>query len=117
MKKKIVFGVLVLLFVGSSVLFAQNNAILVSGVYQVSNGGKGMIVITGDGDSRKVILRNNEGKIALTGTIRIVGTRINFSASTGEFEVWTLLDNESFSTSEGFIWYWVRNVRDSDLRR
>jgi hypothetical protein len=76
-----------------------------------------MIVITGDGDSRKVTLRNNEGKIALTGTIRIVGTRINFSASTGEFEVWTLLDNESFSTSEGFIWYWIRSARDSDLRR
>jgi len=100
-----------------SVLYAQNNATLESGVYQVSNGGKGMIVITGEGNSRKVILRNNEGKIAGSGTIRINGTRINFSASTGEFEVWTILDNESFSTSEGYIWYWVRSVRDSDLRR
>ena len=75
-----------------------------------------MIVITGNGNSRNVILRNNEGKIAGRGTIRISGTRINFSADTGDFEVWTILDNESFATSEGFIWFRVRNWKDSDLR-
>ncbi|MDR2575938.1 MAG: hypothetical protein LBC52_05785 [Treponema sp.] len=116
MKKKFLFGVLVLLFIVSSVLYAQNNATLDSGVYQVSNGGRGMIVITGSGNSRNIILRNNEGKIAGRGTIRIIGTRINFSSETGEFEVWAILDNDSFATSEGFIWYRVRNWRNSDLQ-
>jgi hypothetical protein len=116
MKKKMVFGVMVVLLIGGSVLYAQNNATLDSGVYQVSNGGRGMIVITGSGDSRNVILRNNDGAIASRGTIRIIGTRINFSAGTGEFEVWTILANDSFATSEGFVWYRVRNWRDSDLR-
>jgi len=118
MKKKIVFGVMVVFFLvaGFSVLYAQNSPRLEAGVYQFSNGGRGMIVIRGVGNSRDVVVRNNDGEIAMRGTIRIIGTRINFSASTGEFEVWTILAEDSFSTSEGVIWFKVRNWKDSDLR-
>ncbi|MDR0456534.1 MAG: hypothetical protein LBH20_07635 [Treponema sp.] len=111
MKKIFVFGVLALLIIGGSVLHAQNNATLDSGVYQLS-GYSAEVVLT----NRGIVIWRQDGGIVKKGRWEIVGDRINVRWDDRLFEAWLVSKNDTFIDTEGNAWFRVRNVRDADLR-
>jgi hypothetical protein len=110
MKKKFVFGVLVLLFIGGSVLYAQNNAELRSGVYQIS-GYSAELVLT----NRGVVILWQDGKITNRGRWEQVGERINVRWDNKVFEAWLVSRSDVFIDADGYTWFRVRNINDRDL--
>ena len=111
MKKKFVFGVLVLLFIGGSILYAQNNATLDAGVYQLS-GYSAEVVFT----SRGIIILRQDGAITRRGRWEQIGDRINVRWDDRYFEAWLVSRSDTFIDTEGNAWFRVRNARDSDFR-
>jgi len=111
MKKKFVFGVLVLLFIGGSVLYAQNNATLNSGVYQLS-GYTAELVLT----NRGFVILWEDGVITRRGRWEQVGERINVRwDNTRLFEAWFVSRSDVFIDADGYTWFRVRNINDRDL--
>jgi len=101
---------MVLLVIGASVLNAQNNATLASGVYQLS-GYSAEVVLT----SRGVIILRQDGTITRRGRWEQIGDRINVRWDDRLFEAWLVSRSDTFIDTEGNPWFRVRNVRDSDL--
>jgi len=110
MKKKIVFGFLALFFIVGSFLYAQDNAKLKSGVYQLS-GYSAELVLT----SRGVLLLRQDGQITRRGKWEQIDNRISVRWDDKYFEAWLVAKSDVFYDTEGNTWFWVRNVRDSDL--
>jgi hypothetical protein len=110
MKKKIVFVVLVLLFIGSSVLYAQNNAELKSGVYQIS-GYSAELVLT----NRGFVILWEDGKITRRGRWEQIDNRISVRWDDKYFEAWLVARSDIFYDTEGNAWFRVRNINDRDL--
>ena len=110
MQKKFLFGVLVLLFIGVSVLYAQNNAELRSGVYQIS-GYSAELVLT----NRGFVILWQDGKITNRGRWEQVGERINVRWDNKVFEAWLVSRSDVFIDADGYTWFRVRNINDRDL--
>jgi hypothetical protein len=115
MKKKMVFGVLVLLFIGGTVLYAQNNVSLRSGAYRnvYLSGDARVLVFTHNG-TIYVNVFDTEGTRVQIGTARIRGTQMNVDYGSGGFDMWTIVDDETFKDTNGFSFIWVRNLRNSE---
>jgi len=109
--KKVVFSVLVLLFIGGTVLYAQSNAVLKDGVYQLS-GYSAEVVMT----SRGIIVVRQDGQITRRGRWEQIDNRISVRWDDKYFEAWLVGKSDLFYDTEGNSWFRVRNVRDSDLR-
>jgi len=108
MKKKFVFTVLVLLFIGGSVLYAQNNAELKSGVYRIvpaTQGGAMVLIQSTDFRTVKnVIVIRPDGSVHARGIARIKGTSVNVEYGINGrdgFETWTIVNQEEFITDAG----------------
>jgi len=110
MKKKIVFGVLALFFIVGSFLYAQDNATLKSGVYQLS-GYSAELVLT----SRGYVILRQDGQITRRGRWEQIENRISVRWDDKYFEAWLVAKSDVFYDTEGNAWFRVRNVRDSDL--
>ena len=114
MNKKVVLGVLALLVIGCSVLYAQNQTDLRSGVYRpvpVAQG-RAMVLIqnTNLRTVKNVIVIRPDGSVHAQGTARINGTRVNVDYGDDGFETWTIVDQEEFNTDDGQAT--LRKVRD-----
>ena len=114
MKKKFVFGGLVLLLIGGSVLYAQNNATLKGGAYRATfmSGEERIVISNHSGTTKNVAVYTTDGRRVATGTARIIGTRVNVDYGDWGFDTWTIIDNETFKDSGGDTYFWVRNTRD-----
>jgi len=106
-RNAVVVIVLVGLFIVASGLYAQNNVILKQGVYR-SNivSGSGAVYLWGNRNN--VTIYKPDGSVGATGTYRIVGRRVNVDFYSGGFETWTIIDTETFESSDGVIWVWAR---------
>lgn len=110
-----------MLVFGVSVLYAQTNANLKQGVYRISGiQGEARVVvsnITSPTSGRKnVVVYAADGSVALRGTARITGSRVNVDYGNQGFETWTIIDEETFTDDNyGNIWRWVRNYTREEL--
>jgi len=108
MKRNVIFVIVFLgFFLVVSGLYAQNNVILKQGVYR-SNVVSGAGAVYLYGNRNKVTIYKPDGSVGLEGTYRIVGRRVNVDYGVGGFETWTIVDTETFESSDGAIWVWVR---------
>ena len=120
MKRKTILIAIVALIAGVSVLYAQNNANLKSGVYRFSGiQGSAMIIVqaTNVSPARKnIIVRGVDGDVVLRGTAVIRGARVSVDYGDNGFETWTIIDQETFTDDNyEMTWRWVRNYRNDEL--
>jgi hypothetical protein len=117
MKRRMVLVAMVIgLFLCVSMLYAQSNATLKSGVYNFSgNSGAGKVVIQLSTNYRNVIVYGYDGNVTARGTLRITGTQVKVDFGNNGFEIWTIVDNETFKDGNGLTFYWVRNYRNDEL--
>jgi hypothetical protein len=116
MKKKIGLIMVIGLFLCASMLYAQSNATLKSGVYNFSgNSGAGKVVIQLSTNYRNAIIYGYDGNVVARGTLRITGTQVKVDLGNNGFEIWTIVDNETFNDGNGLTFYWVRNYRNDEL--
>ena len=115
-KKLIVFlGMSILTLVVTFSLYAQN-ATLRSGVYNFSgNSGAGKVVIQLSTNFRNAIIYGFDGEVVARGTLRITGTRVNVDFGNNGFEIWTIIDNETFKDAGGLTFHWVRPYTRDEL--
>jgi hypothetical protein len=119
MKKHVFPVIFIMLAVGVSVLYAQSNANLKSGVYRYSGiYGEASVIIraTGSQTRKEVTLHAVDGSVAARGTARIVGSRVDVDYDNQGFETWTIIDAETFTDDNTkMIWRWVRSYKNSEL--
>jgi len=104
--------------VGITALYAQANQTLQNGVYRYSGiNGEARLVYQKDTYSNyaKVLVYAVNGSIALRGTARITGNRVNVDYGNQGFETWTIIDRQTFRDDNiGFTWLWVRNATQAE---
>jgi hypothetical protein len=116
MKKKMLFGVLALLFIGGSILYAQNNATLKGGVYRATfmTGEAKIVVSNHTGATKNITVYAPDGTYTI-GTARINGTRVTVDFGNNGFDVWTIISDDEF-TAGGATYIWIRNLRDGEIK-
>jgi len=112
MKNKIVFGVLVLLFVGSSVLYAQSNTNLGIGVYRATGSGTNLVVVKSAGSglsSRIITVLSPDGKeVIMEGKGSLKNGEFQVDFGRDGFDIWTIVSSQEFIDGTGRTWRWVR---------
>ena len=117
MKKKVVFGVLALLVIGGSVLYAQNSVALKSGAYRASYmTGEARVLVSNSYGTIYVNIFDPDGTRTAIGTALIRGTQMRVNLGSTGFDTWTIVDDETFTDGLGITYYWVRRLRDSEVR-
>jgi len=113
--RKGVLVAFVALFVGISILYAQNNATLKGGAYRAHfmSGEERIVISNHTGTTKNVAVYTTDGRRVALGTARIIGTRVNVDYGSWGFDTWTIVDSETFTDSGGDTYYWVRSIRDS----
>jgi len=112
MKRKIVFGVLALLFIGSSFLYAQSSTNLGTGVYRTTGSGTNLIVVKSAGyglASRIISVLSPDGKETIMegkGSLRNGEYQVDFGKD--GFDIWTIVSSQEFVDGTGRTWRWVR---------
>jgi len=118
MKKKIILGVLALLFIGGAVLYAQNNATLKSGAYRASFlKGEARVLVSNLYGTIYINIFDQNGTRFAIGTARIRGTQMNVDVGNAGFETWTIIDDETFKDEDGYTYHWIRDLRPNEVRR
>jgi hypothetical protein len=119
MKVKIVLVAVITLIAGVAVAYAETNADLKSGVYKTSGiqGAANVVIKAGGASARKqVTVHAADGSVAMRGSARITGTRVNVDYGDDGYETWTIIDEETFTDDNyNLTWRWVRRYTNDDL--
>jgi hypothetical protein len=110
MKKKFIFSVIVLLVIGSSVLYAQNNTILGTGVYRTIGAETNLVVIKARTGSsvRDITILNPDGKVFMQAVGRWQNGSFEVDFGSDGFDIWTIVSNKEFIDGTGKTWRWIR---------
>ena len=117
---QLIVALALFILVGITALYAQSNQTLQIGVYRYSGIPGDMrvvyLTITGSNGFRAdVLVYAPDGSIALRGTARISGNRVNVDYGSQGFETWTIIDNQTFKDDlGGNTWLWVRNASQAE---
>jgi len=110
--KKFVLGILVLLFVGGTVLYAQSNTNLGLGVYRATGSGTNLVVVKSAGyglNTRIITVLSPDGKeVIMEGKGNFKNGEFQVDFGKDGFDIWTVVSNQEFIDGTGRTWRWVR---------
>jgi len=109
--RKGVLVAFVVLIVASSVLYAQGNTNLGTGVYRTTGTGTNLIEVRGRSglSTRDITLFSPDGSEVIyrgTGTWRNGSFQVDFGRD--GFDIWTIVSAQEFIDGSGRTWRWVR---------